>query len=178
MRLPLSRGLSAQRDPTHVYSGTGIEISMNATRILALLGLATVALVVTACMPVATTDVNPTAVPSPFADSASSTPVATDTPPTVVTAPPIEPTSSISVTTTAVAPTGAAVPAAAEIDCMGACHEVDINELLGAGAKPQPPGHQEYTTCLACHTTLVKPALPATHVGRLDPACIECHLAK
>ena len=151
---------------------------MNATKILTLLALATAGLVVVACMSVATTDVNPTVVSAPFADSASPTPAATDTQPTVVTTPPIEPASSISVTTTAATPTGVATPAAAELDCMGACHELDINELLGAGAKPQPPSHKEYMTCLECHTTLAKPALPASHVGRLDPACIECHLAK
>jgi len=61
---------------------------------------------------------------------------------------------------------------------MGACHEIDINELFKVGAKHQPANHKGYATCLECHATLTKPALPATHLGRLDPACIMCHTEK
>lgn len=147
---------SVKRNPAHIHRGTGRGIRINTTRMFPLLALVTIGLVVVACMSVATTDVKPTVVPAPSAGSASSTPV----------------------TTATATPTGAAAPAAAEIDCMGACHEPDVNDLLGAGAKPQPPSHKEYTTCLACHTTLTKPALPATHAGRLDAACTVCHLAQ
>lgn len=62
-----------------------------------------------------------------------------------------------------------------ESTCMDICHISDPNEHVADGAKPQPANHQGRTTCLACHATLDKPALPATHVGRMDAACAECH---
>lgn len=66
-------------------------------------------------------------------------------------------------------------PATSEEDCMAGCHIPDPNETFGAGAKPLPANHAERTTCLQCHTTASAPVLPASHLGRLDPACRECH---
>jgi hypothetical protein len=129
---------------------------MNAIRVFLLLALVTIGLVVVACVSQATTDVKSTVVTMPSTGSMLPTPVAT----------------------ILATPTGAIAPAAEEEDCMGACHIPDTNDLIGAGAKPQPPSHKGYTTCLGCHATLAKPALPATHTGRLDAACIVCHLAK
>lgn len=44
-----------------------------------------------------------------------------------------------------------------------------------AAAKPLPADHEGRTTCLACHATLPKPALPADHAGRSDTTCTACH---
>ncbi|MEJ5200498.1 MAG: hypothetical protein WHX53_16385 [Anaerolineae bacterium] len=65
-----------------------------------------------------------------------------------------------------------------EEECRKACHAIDLNALFGVGAKRQPANHKGYTTCLECHAGLTTPALPATHVGRQDPACPLCHLVK
>jgi hypothetical protein len=62
-----------------------------------------------------------------------------------------------------------------EEDCMAECHIPDPNESFGAGAKLLPASHDGRTTCLACHTTADAPALPDTHVGRLDESCLGCH---
>jgi hypothetical protein len=149
---------------------------MNSKKTFPRWALITMVVVVVACVPIATTEVTPT---TPYTGSVSSTPeptvtavATTEVKPTVMTAPP---TGSASATPE---PTATTAPASAEIDCMGACHEIDINELLGAGAKPQPASHKGRTTCLACHATLAKPALPTTHLGRLDAACSGCHLPK
>ena len=149
---------------------------MNTKRIFPLLALGMIGLLVVACVPIATTEVTPT---TPYTGSVSSTPeptvtavATTEVKPTVMTAPP---TGSASATPE---PTATTAPASAEIDCMGACHEIDINELFSAGAKPQPASHKGRTTCLTCHATLAKPALPTTHLGRLDAACSGCHLPK
>ncbi len=101
--------------------------------------------------------------------------------PTVVSAPPA--TLSLVPTGDAplVAPTPSATPASTieaasfEEDCMAICHVPDPNDYFGAGAKSLPTNHSDRTTCLACHTTASAPALPATHVGRLDAACRGCH---
>ena len=78
--------------------------------------------------------------------------------------------------TSTVVMTGTAVPAAAEEeDCMGECHLPDSNTSFADGAMPQPTTHIGRTTCLSCHSTLTKPLLPGTHVGRLDPSCALCH---
>jgi hypothetical protein len=76
-----------------------------------------------------------------------------------------------------VEPTGSPVPQTVEEeDCMAACHISDAGDDIAAGAMPQPPTHVNRTSCLDCHATLDKPALPATHVGRLNPSCVVCHL--
>ena len=74
------------------------------------------------------------------------------------------------------APTAAAVqPAAEEEDCMASCHIPDANEEFAAGAGPQPATHIARTACLSCHGALARPALPAGHLGRMDPSCALCH---
>lgn len=77
----------------------------------------------------------------------------------------------------AATPTTSGVPVAdsGEEDCMAACHLPDPNEHIADGAMPQPASHLDRTTCLNCHTTAAAPALPATHLGRLDPSCTVCH---
>jgi cytochrome b subunit of formate dehydrogenase len=42
-------------------------------------------------------------------------------------------------------------------------------------AKPLPASHAAYTTCLACHANLPKPALPADHAKYAEPTCATCH---
>ncbi len=42
-------------------------------------------------------------------------------------------------------------------------------------AKPLLADHAGRTICLACHTTLTSPALPADHAGRTDATCTACH---
>ncbi|MGC8780586.1 MAG: hypothetical protein ACP5UQ_06945 [Anaerolineae bacterium] len=77
------------------------------------------------------------------------------------------------------APTAAVVEAADdEEECRKACHTIDLNALFGLGARHQPTNHKGYTVCLECHAALTRPALPATHLGRQDPACPLCHLNK
>lgn len=44
-----------------------------------------------------------------------------------------------------------------------------------AAPKPLPADHAGRTTCLACHTNGVGPALPADHAGRADAMCTACH---
>jgi len=152
---------------------------MNTTRILTLSVLVTLVLVVVACVPAATTEVKPTVETTPSTESASSAPEPTATAVATLEVKPIIVTALATGSASSTpAPTATAAPASAEIDCMGACHELDINELFGAGAKPQPATHTGRTTCLECHATLAKPALPATHLGRLDAACSGCHLAR
>ncbi|MCX6030280.1 MAG: hypothetical protein NT169_13425 [Chloroflexi bacterium] len=123
-------------------------------------------------MPVAKEDSGPAAV---------ATPVAAETAPAVVSGS-VSPTSNASAT-----PMATPAPADEEIDCMGLCHIPDPNDDPGAGAKPLPPSHTGYTTCLECHaapptpvaaTTPVAPVVSATHLGRLDAACRVCHLTK
>jgi hypothetical protein len=67
------------------------------------------------------------------------------------------------------------LPVVGEVDCMAGCHIPDPNESLTEGGKPQPANHTGRTACLTCHETLKKPALPSTHVGRLDASCTLCH---
>ena len=95
--------------------------------------------------------------------------------PAAGTRPTVAPSVATSVPGVPAAPTNTAAPAEEEEDCMAACHIPDANESFAAGAKPQPASHAGRPTCLACHATLVKPALPATHVGRLDVSCAVCH---
>ena len=149
---------------------------MNSKKTFSRWALVTIVLVVVACVPVATPEVAP-ATPStgsvpPIPDPTAPVVVTTEANPSVMSAPPVGFASSTA------EPTAAAAPASAEIDCMGACHEVDVNEVFGAGAKPQPASHEGRTTCLACHATLAKPVLPSSHLGRLDAACSGCHLVK
>ena len=59
-----------------------------------------------------------------------------------------------------------------ESACMDVCH---VGEPVEQSVKPLPVDHAGRTTCLSCHATLDKPALPATHVGRMDIACSACH---
>ena len=151
------------------------ETHLNTSKILLLLLLVTLGLTIVACAPTLKTDGEPTTVtpPPPASGSATAEPTFTATMTTVA-----EPTVAMTSSTASVSPTPlptAAAPAADELDCMGACHEIDINDLFSAGAKPQPVHHQGRTTCLSCHATLAKPALPATHLGRLDAACSGCH---
>jgi len=74
-------------------------------------------------------------------------------------------------------PTGTIVPQTVEEeDCMAACHVPNPNDNIAAGAMQQPSTHADRTACLECHATLEKPALPATHAGRLDASCAICHL--
>ncbi len=76
-----------------------------------------------------------------------------------------------------VEPTGTSVPQAVEEeDCMAACHISDAGGDIAAGAMPQPVTHINRTSCLDCHATLDKPALPANHAGRLNPSCVVCHV--
>jgi cytochrome b subunit of formate dehydrogenase len=42
-------------------------------------------------------------------------------------------------------------------------------------AKPLPASHATYTTCLACHANLPKPALPADHAKYAESTCATCH---
>ncbi len=62
-----------------------------------------------------------------------------------------------------------------EEDCMALCHIPDPNDFFAAGAMPLPASHSGSTTCLNCHTTVATPALPDTHVGRLNESCRGCH---
>lgn len=64
-----------------------------------------------------------------------------------------------------------------EEDCMAGCHLPDPNEHIADGAVAQPASHAGRSTCLSCHAAAVAPvpALPATHLGRLDPSCAVCH---
>jgi len=62
-----------------------------------------------------------------------------------------------------------------ESTCREICHVPDANETMAAGAKPQPKDHVGRTACLECHAKMDKQPLPATHVGRMDPACSTCH---
>ena len=73
-------------------------------------------------------------------------------------------------------PTSESLPELVEEDCMGACHFPEPGESFAVGAIPQPADHKGRATCLECHKTLAKPALPKTHEGRMDPACALCHL--
>ena len=76
-----------------------------------------------------------------------------------------------------VEPTGTPVlQAVEEEDCMAACHVPNATDNIAAGAMLQPSTHVNRTDCLGCHATLDKPALSATHVGRLNPSCVVCHL--
>ena len=87
--------------------------------------------------------------------------------------------SQVSVTATriiVVTPTPEPIPQFVE-DCMGDCHFPDASEYFAAGAKSQPSDHKGRVTCLECHKTLAKPALPQDHDGRMDPACALCHLS-
>ncbi len=43
------------------------------------------------------------------------------------------------------------------------------------GPSAQPADHAGRTTCLACHSALPKPAMPADHKGRDDSTCAACH---
>ncbi|MBI5301416.1 MAG: hypothetical protein HY868_04695 [Chloroflexi bacterium] len=76
-----------------------------------------------------------------------------------------------------VAQSASATPTAPEDDgdCMAGCHIPDPNEEFANGAAPQPADHKEYKTCVECHVKITKPVYPATHVGRMDPACPLCH---
>lgn len=44
-----------------------------------------------------------------------------------------------------------------------------------ASAKPLPASHEGRTTCLGCHQTLTKPAMPTDHASRADTSCTACH---
>ncbi len=72
-------------------------------------------------------------------------------------------------------PTATQEAASFEEDCMALCHIPDPNEFFAAGAKPLPATHASRTTCLECHAAEAAPALPATHLGRLDESCRTCH---
>ena len=151
------------------------EKLVNTNRIFLLSLLVMLGLAVMACAPTLKTGGELTVVTPPPLASVSATAEPTHT---AATTAEVEATPAITSATSvspAPLPTVAAAPAPDELDCMGACHEIDINELFGAGAKPQPANHRGRTTCLSCHATLAKPALPATHLGRLDAACNGCH---
>lgn len=120
---------------------------------------------IAACQPLPDRTVSPTIDQTSVSSSSSSTISSASPRATVSTALPLA--------TPSVVPT---VVVAEEEDCMAACHVPDANELFAAGAKPQPATHVKLTTCLNCHATLKTPALPATHTGRMDPACAECHV--
>ncbi|MBI5652730.1 MAG: hypothetical protein HZC40_20130 [Chloroflexi bacterium] len=62
-----------------------------------------------------------------------------------------------------------------EAECRAMCHEPDPEELLTSGAKRLPANHVDHKTCLNCHGTPNAPALPTTHIGRMDPSCRVCH---
>ena len=110
-----------------------------------------------ACQPLPTPGPKPTDAPIPSAPNVSTTETAA---PSML-----------------VAPTNTSVPQTVEEeDCMAACHVSNPNDDIAAGAMPQPSTHVNRTSCLECHTTLDKPALPATHAGRMNPSCIVCHL--
>jgi hypothetical protein len=132
-------------------------------------------LAVMACAPTLKTGSEPTVVTPPPLASVSATAEPTHTAATTAEVEPIVAITSTTTVSPTPLPTVVAAPATDELDCMGACHEIDINDLFGAGAKAQPAHHRGHTTCLACHATLAKPALPATHAGRLDAACSGCH---
>lgn len=76
-----------------------------------------------------------------------------------------------------VAATATAMPivVAEEEDCMAGCHPPDPNEHIADGAVVQPVSHVGRTTCLTCHASPSRPALPASHLGRMDPSCAVCH---
>jgi hypothetical protein len=86
------------------------------------------------------------------------------------------PTSAMEPTATPVPTITAVSEAAAEVNCQDACHFPDPDATFAAGAMAQPPTHTGRTTCLSCHSTLSTPALPTTHMGRLDPSCALCHV--
>ena len=152
---------------------------METKRLSTLWVLVTLVMVVAACAPAATTEVKPTVGTTPSAGSASSTPEPTTTAVVTLEVKPVSVTALATVSASSMPePTATAVPVSDELDCMGACHEVDINELFGPGVKPQPASHKGRTACLECHATLAKPALPSTHLGRLDAACTGCHKSK
>ena len=45
------------------------------------------------------------------------------------------------------------------------------------GPPPQPPNHVTRTYCVACHSVLTTPAMPADHQGRAEATCSACHKA-
>ncbi len=143
-------------------------------RIVVLLSLAAVSIWAAAC--------SGRQITQPAPKQAQATLVATieaTAPPLTSTASPEEsaiPTLELAGTPTTVetpVPTPEAI--VSEEDCMGECHIPDPNEYFAAGAKPMPASHDGRTRCLVCHTTTAAPALPATHLGRLDEACLGCH---
>ena len=152
---------------------------MKTKRTFMLWVLVTLVMVVAACVPAATTEVKPTVGTAPSTGSASSTPEPTATAVATLEVKPILVTALATESAASIPePTTTALPVSDELDCMGACHEIDINERFGAGVKLQPATHKGRTACLECHATLAKPALPSTHLGRLDAACSGCHHAQ
>jgi hypothetical protein len=150
---------------------------MSAKSLLFRLSLVGMIVVIGACAPAAKTDGEPPAITAPAAISASASAA-----PNAAGAP-----TAAAVSNAAAAPSAAPAPEDDEMACRALCHIPDPNEFFGVGAKRQPPSHQERTTCLECHaapptpvaaTTPAAPAVPATHLGRQNAACVGCHLTK
>ena len=139
-------------------------------------------IITAACTSAPATGIQPTqrTAPSPGVATAATATNAASAADAVGAASAMIATEAVPAATTAAVVQAASTPAPPdeEIDCMSICHVADPNENLGAGAKPQPASHQGYTTCIECHNTPPAPALPDTHLGRLDEACAVCHLAK
>jgi len=136
--------------------------------------LAAAATLVAACQPLPTPP--PTATVRPSATATAILPTATATTQATATA-----TATVTPDPTAV-PTRLTRPTATPIvfgpeedECWAACKTAMEDPPTVGPSTPQPASHGGRETCLVCHKDMAKPALPADHAGRMDPACALCH---